>query len=75
MPGSDQGGYAGFTDQVNNHYVATFGTAALTSLISVPLGCPNEVAAHKLGARGVSDGHVPAGMQALYNRRLLQSRR
>ena len=28
MPGSDQGGYAGFTDQVNNHYLATFGTAA-----------------------------------------------
>jgi type IV secretory pathway VirB10-like protein len=34
MPGGDQGGYAGFTDQVNNHYLATFGTAALTSLIS-----------------------------------------
>ena len=34
MPGTDQGGYAGFTDQVNNHYLATFGTAAVTSLIS-----------------------------------------
>src|SRR5437660_8079694 len=34
MPGSDQGGYPGFTDQVNNHYMATFGTAALTSSIS-----------------------------------------
>jgi type IV secretory pathway VirB10-like protein len=34
MPGTDQAGYAGFTDQVNNHYVATFGTAALMSLIS-----------------------------------------
>ena len=34
MPGADQGGYTGFSDQVNNHYVATFGTAALTSLIS-----------------------------------------
>src|SRR5712692_2881856 len=34
MPGTDQGGYTGFSDQVNNHYVATFGTAALTSLIS-----------------------------------------
>ena len=34
MPGTDQGGYAGFTDQVNNHYLATFGTAALMSLIS-----------------------------------------
>ena len=34
MPGADQGGYAGFTDQVNNHYLRTFGTAALMSLIS-----------------------------------------
>jgi type IV secretory pathway VirB10-like protein len=34
MPGTDQGGYAGFTDQVNNHYFATFGTAAVMSLIS-----------------------------------------
>ena len=34
MPGGDQAGYAGVTDQVNNHYLATFGTAAVTSLIS-----------------------------------------
>jgi type IV secretory pathway VirB10-like protein len=34
MPGTDQGGYAGFADRVNNHYLATFGTAAVTSLIS-----------------------------------------
>ena len=34
MPGTDQGGYAGFSDQVNNHYLATFSTAAVTSLIS-----------------------------------------
>jgi len=34
MPGTDQGGYAGFTDEVNNHYLATFSTAAVTSLIS-----------------------------------------
>ena len=34
MPGADQSGYAGFTDQVNNHYLATFGTAAVMSLIS-----------------------------------------
>jgi len=34
MPGTDQSGYAGFCDQVNNHYLATFGTAAVTSLIS-----------------------------------------
>jgi type IV secretory pathway VirB10-like protein len=34
MPGGDQGGYAGVTDQVDNHYLSTFGTAALMSLIS-----------------------------------------
>jgi type IV secretory pathway VirB10-like protein len=34
MPGADQGGYAGFTDEVNNHYLRTFGTAAVMSLIS-----------------------------------------
>jgi type IV secretion system protein TrbI len=34
MPGADQGGYAGFTDEVKSHYMRTFGTAALMSLIS-----------------------------------------
>jgi len=34
MPGADQSCFAGFTDQVNNHYLATFGTAAVMSLIS-----------------------------------------
>jgi type IV secretory pathway VirB10-like protein len=34
MPGADKSGYSGFTDQVNNHYLATFGMAALMSLIS-----------------------------------------
>jgi type IV secretory pathway VirB10-like protein len=34
MPGADAAGYAGFNDQVNNHYAKTFGTAALMSVIS-----------------------------------------
>jgi type IV secretory pathway VirB10-like protein len=34
MPGTDQSGYAGFSDQVDHHYLATFGTAAVMSLIS-----------------------------------------
>ncbi len=34
MPGTDQAGYAGFRDEVNNHYGRTFGTAAMMSLIS-----------------------------------------
>ena len=34
MPGADQGGHAGFTDQVNNHYIKVFGNALLLSLFS-----------------------------------------
>ncbi len=34
MPGADQSGYAGFSDQVDHHYLATFGTAAVMCLIS-----------------------------------------
>ena len=34
MPGADQAGYAGFSDEVNNHYLKTFGTAAFLSVIS-----------------------------------------
>lgn len=31
MPGADQAGYAGFEDQVNNHYLRIFGSALLMS--------------------------------------------
>ncbi len=34
MPGADSAGYSGFTDEVNHHYLRTFGTAALLSVIS-----------------------------------------
>lgn len=34
MPGSDQSGYAGYSDQVNNHYFRIFGSAVLMSLMS-----------------------------------------
>jgi type IV secretion system protein TrbI len=34
MPGADQSGFAGLSGQVDHHYLATFGTAALMSLIS-----------------------------------------
>ena len=33
MGGADQGGYAGFNDQVNNHYTKIFGSAMLLSLV------------------------------------------
>jgi len=34
MPGADMAGYAGYTDEVNNHYLRIFGSAILMSLIS-----------------------------------------
>ena len=33
MPGADEGGYAGFNDQVNNHYMKIFGSAIMLSLV------------------------------------------
>lgn len=34
MPGADMAGYAGFNDQVDNHYLRIFGSAVLMSLIT-----------------------------------------
>lgn len=34
MPGSDQSGYAGYSDKVDNHYFRIFGSAVLMSMIS-----------------------------------------
>lgn len=34
MPGTDQAGYAGFSDQVNNHYMKIFGSAFMMSMIT-----------------------------------------
>ncbi|CDG90682.1 TrbI/VirB10 family protein [Xenorhabdus bovienii] len=34
MPGADQGGYAGFYDKVNNHYLRIFGNGLLLSVFS-----------------------------------------
>ena len=34
MPGADRNGYTGFSDQIDNHYLRTFGTAILMSTIS-----------------------------------------
>jgi type IV secretory pathway VirB10-like protein len=34
MPGADQSGYAGFNDQVDNHYVRIFGNALMLSVIA-----------------------------------------
>ncbi|MGT2457750.1 TrbI/VirB10 family protein [Cupriavidus basilensis] len=44
MPGADAAGFAGFADQVDNHYARIFGTAALMSVISAAaqLSQPNN---------------------------------
>lgn len=44
MPGADMGGYAGFSDEVDNHYSKIFGSSVLLSLISagVQLSQPNN---------------------------------
>ena len=34
MPGADQAGFGGLTDQVNNHYMRVFGSAILMSLVT-----------------------------------------
>jgi type IV secretion system protein TrbI len=34
MPGADSAGYAGFNDQVNNHYLRIFGSALMMSLVT-----------------------------------------
>jgi type IV secretion system protein VirB10 len=34
MPGNDMAGYAGYADQVNNHYLRIFGSAVFMSLIA-----------------------------------------
>ncbi|PIL38898.1 conjugal transfer protein TrbI [Massilia psychrophila] len=51
MPGADSAGYSGFRDQVNNHYLRTFGSAFLMSAVtagiaksqpqSTPFGSPS----------------------------------
>ena len=34
IPGTDRSGYSGFSDEVNNHYLAPFGIKSLMSFIS-----------------------------------------
>jgi type IV secretory pathway VirB10-like protein len=56
MPGSDKGGYAGFADQVDNHYLRIFGSAILTSIISagVQLSQPNPASTTTNSSQGPS---------------------
>jgi type IV secretion system protein VirB10 len=46
MPGADSAGYAGFKDQVNNHYIRLFGSAFLMSAVTagISMSQPQTVA-------------------------------
>ena len=49
MPGADSAGYAGFTDQVNNHYFRLFGSAFLMSAITAGIAMSQDNAAGRAG--------------------------
>ena len=70
MPGADQSGLAGFKDQVNNHYVRTFGQAFLLSLfaagiqLSQPAGAVSGTYnAQQIGAAAIGQQMGMLGMQ------------
>jgi type IV secretion system protein TrbI len=52
MPGADSAGYAGFNDQVNNHYIRIFGSAFLMSgvIAGVSLSQPQQSANSQITA-------------------------
>jgi type IV secretion system protein VirB10 len=56
MPGADMSGYAGFNDEVNNHYLRVFGSAVLMSLISGG----NAFAMDSLNVKGNTSSGVPS---------------
>ena len=70
MPGAGQSGLAGFKDQVNNHYVRTFGQAFMLSLFSagIQLSQPRGAVqgtynAQQIGAAAIGQQLGQLGMQ------------
>lgn len=70
MPGADKSGLAGFKDQVNNHYVRTFGQAFLLSLFSAGLqlsqprgAVQGTYNAQQIGAAAIGQQLGQLGMQ------------
>jgi type IV secretion system protein VirB10 len=55
MPGADTAGYAGFTDQVDNHLMALFGRAILLSAITAGV---------ELSQRGIEGSSTGTGLSA-----------
>ena len=60
MPGADQGGYAGFSDEVDNHYLASFGNALLLSAFSagIQLSQPQATNGQNYSSQQVIAGAV-----------------
>lgn len=61
MPGADKAGYAGFFDEVDNHYFKVFGNAILMSIISagVQISQPNN------GGNGNNNNQGPSVSQTV----------
>lgn len=58
MPATDQSGYAGFNDRVNNHFGKAFGSALLMSLFSAGVQLSQPQAAN---GQNISTGQTVAG--------------
>lgn len=58
MPGADTAGYAGFSDQVNNHYARIFGSGLLLSVFSAGLQLSQPQASN---GQNVNSSQVIAG--------------
>lgn len=58
MPASDQSGYAGFNDKVNNHYAKTFGSALLMSIFSAGVQVSQPQATN---GQNINSGQTIAG--------------
>ncbi len=58
MAGADQSGYAGFSDQVNNHYMRIFGAATMMSLLTAGVQLSQPQAAN---GENITPGQTVAG--------------
>jgi type IV secretion system protein TrbI len=58
MPASDQSGYAGFNDKVNNHFAKTFGSALLMSIFSAGVQVSQPQATN---GQNINSGQTIAG--------------
>jgi len=58
MPGADSAGYAGLTDQVNNHYVRLFSSAFLMSGITAGIGLSQPQSSNTTGGGQTASGAI-----------------